>query len=183
MINQRCRQFSQTFAAGLVLVVTLLAACGRAEVDISQTSTMPAMTEVRPLDALLSLVPTASSTTVPSLNADAAPRRAAIVPRDLDHVEPLFPEERLPLPAPMPTATRLPLLEYHYSTFTMHESVIMRTEWFEEQMRWVAENGFTTLTSHKLVDFIDGSYPPAERPVVLTFDVGYSKFDDYCHGV
>jgi hypothetical protein len=32
---------------------------------------------------------------------------------------------------PIPTTTRLPILEYHYSTFHMDDDVMMTTEWFE----------------------------------------------------
>lgn len=75
--------------------------------------------------------------------------------------------------------TRVPILEYHYSTFHMSDGVMMKTEWFEAQMRWLADNGFQTLSSAEFGAFLDGGYLPPRRSVLLTFDVGVSRFDDY----
>lgn len=80
--------------------------------------------------------------------------------------------------APQPTASRLPVIEYHYSTFYF-DGVRMRTEWYVEQLEWLAANGYHTLTIDELADFIDGTYAPPQRSVALTFDVGISHFDDY----
>ncbi len=77
------------------------------------------------------------------------------------------------------STTRLPIIEYHYSTFKMSAGVRMETEWFASQLRWLAENGFATLTASQLVAFIHGAYNPPQRSVALTFDVGASKFNDY----
>lgn len=100
-----------------------------------------------------------------------------------------------PLPAPIPpvewepdhvttkplgySTTRLPIIEYHYSTFRMGDGVRMETEWFESQLQWLDDNDFNTLTAEQLVAFIQGEYRPPARSVVLTFDVGASKFGDY----
>lgn len=81
-----------------------------------------------------------------------------------------------PQPAP---ANRLPILEYHYSTFRMSEGVRMETDWFESQLQWLDDNGYTTVTSQQLADFVHGRADLPQRSVVLTFDVGFSKFDDY----
>lgn len=78
---------------------------------------------------------------------------------------------------------RLPIIEYHYSTFRMGDGVWMETEWFESQLQWLDDNDFTTLTAEQLVAFIHGEYTPPQRSVVLTFDVGASKFDDYANVV
>jgi peptidoglycan/xylan/chitin deacetylase (PgdA/CDA1 family) len=99
----------------------------------------------------------------------------------------------LPIPefemAPVPAspvqagARRLPLIEYHYSTFRMGEDVRMETGWFASQLKWLHDNGFTTLSAGQLAGFIHGAYAPPARSVVLTFDVGASKFDDYANVV
>ena len=75
-------------------------------------------------------------------------------------------------------ATRLPIIEYHYSTFYF-DGVMMKPEWFVEQMEWLSEQGFHTLTIDELADFVDGSSAPPQPAVALTFDVGISHFDDY----
>lgn len=77
-----------------------------------------------------------------------------------------------------PPATRLPIIEYHYSTFAF-AGVEMRPDWFEQQLQWLAENGFYTLTIEELAAYVEGSFLPPERSVALTFDVGISHFDDY----
>ena len=81
------------------------------------------------------------------------------------------------------STTRLPIIEYHYSTFRMGDGVRMETEWFESQLGWLDEAGFTTLTAEQLVAFIHGDFHPPQRSVVLAFDVGASKFDDYTNVV
>ncbi len=82
-----------------------------------------------------------------------------------------------------PPATRLPILEYHYSTFRMGVGVRMETKWFESQLQWLDDNGYTTVTSQQLTDFLHGSAELPQRSVALTFDVGASKFDDYANVV
>jgi hypothetical protein len=84
---------------------------------------------------------------------------------------------------PIPTTTRLPILEYHYSTFHMGDDVMMTPEWFEAQLKWLHDNEFTTLASAELVAFLDGNYLPPGRTVALTFDVGASHFGDYANVV
>jgi len=83
-----------------------------------------------------------------------------------------------PLPQPAP-ASRLPILEYHYSTFRMADGVRMQTDWFENQLQWLDDNGYTTVTSQQLADFVQGKAELPQRSVALTFDVGASKFEDY----
>jgi peptidoglycan/xylan/chitin deacetylase (PgdA/CDA1 family) len=75
--------------------------------------------------------------------------------------------------------TRLPIIEYHYSTFNMGTGVRMETDWFLSQLAWLHDNDFQALTSDQLTGFVKGTYNPPLRSVVLTFDVGASKFDDY----
>ena len=85
-------------------------------------------------------------------------------------------------PSPQPLAVRLPIVEYHYSTFYF-DGVAMQTNWFLEQMQWLADQGFDTLTIDELAAYVEGSYQPPERSVALTFDVGISNFDDYLNVV
>jgi N-acetyl-anhydromuramyl-L-alanine amidase AmpD/peptidoglycan/xylan/chitin deacetylase (PgdA/CDA1 family) len=79
-----------------------------------------------------------------------------------------------------PLAKRLPILEYHETSFTMSGNrVKMTEEWFLEQMKWLVENGFETLSAEELLGYVNGTYLPPERSVVLTFDVGSAKADEY----
>lgn len=83
----------------------------------------------------------------------------------------------------IPRATRVPIIEYHYSTFAMGEAVTMTPEWWASQMQWLADNGYTPLTAAQFVDFVYGRYLPPAKSVVLRFDVGESRFDDYSNVV
>jgi peptidoglycan/xylan/chitin deacetylase (PgdA/CDA1 family) len=118
--------------------------------------------ELEEIDAPISpiLIPTLEPTALPSL-------------------EPIIEVPIETIAAVEPTALRLPIIEYHYSTFRMGEGVRMETDWFESQLQWLEANGFTTLSSDQLAAFVAGTYSPPQRSVVLTFDVGASKFDDY----
>lgn len=106
---------------------------------------------------------------------------------------PTWPATASPPPPPNPTPTpvppsptsfvvaqRLPILEYHDTGFNMSGGqVAMTPEWFLEQMQWLADNGFVTLTAQQLVGFLDGSYDPPQRSVILTFDIGQPRAEDY----
>jgi len=85
-----------------------------------------------------------------------------------------------PSPEPMRPACRIPVLEYHDTEYNMSDGqVMMTTPWFLEQMQWLADNGFTTLTADQFLAFVDGTHPPPERSVLLTFDIGTDRADDY----
>lgn len=84
----------------------------------------------------------------------------------------------LPEPVAQPLAVRLPIVEYHYSSFYF-DGVAMQPGWFLEQMQWLADQGFYTLTIDELAGYIEGTYQPPQPSVALTFDVGISHFDEY----
>jgi peptidoglycan/xylan/chitin deacetylase (PgdA/CDA1 family) len=91
----------------------------------------------------------------------------------------------LPLPVPtLPTATptpkildaarHIPIIEYHYSTYNVDNRVMMTSAWFENQIKWLADNGFTTLSAADLVAYLNGDAFP-KKSVVLTFDIGTAQ--------
>ncbi|MBL8094019.1 MAG: polysaccharide deacetylase family protein [Anaerolineales bacterium] len=82
-------------------------------------------------------------------------------------------------PSPEPTAERVPVIEYHYSTYTMGELTTMRTDWFLEQLDWLEANGYRTLTGDAFTAYLRGEAPVPARSVVLRFDVAQSHFEDY----
>lgn len=156
----------------LLLVTLTVAACA----SLTQP---PGSLRSQPLSPLV--VAPASIVTSPN---DPARLDKANVQRD----QPLavYPSAPIPafeltpdLPAQPILTTRLPILEYHYSTFRMGEGVRMETDWFESQLQWLDDNGYTTVTSQQLADFVHGRATLPQRSVALTFDVGLSKFDDY----
>ncbi len=81
---------------------------------------------------------------------------------------------------PTSYAKRVPVIEYHDSEYQMAQNkIIMTTEWFLEQMRWLDQNDFVTLTADELVGFVNGTYFPPERSVVLSFDVGTGEAENF----
>ena len=89
-----------------------------------------------------------------------------------------------PTPAPTQTPTpRLlnipagpvtaPVLLYHHVTTAMEDSRYnVDPQKFEEQMHWLFENGYQTITVSQLVDLIYNGGQVPERPVVITIDDG-----------
>ncbi len=81
---------------------------------------------------------------------------------------------------PQPSAVRLPALEYHDTEYNASDGrVQMTTEWFRNQMTWLRDNGFTTISAEQLLGFLDGSQALPQRSVLLTFDVGTHRADNY----
>lgn len=79
-----------------------------------------------------------------------------------------------------PTATeipaaRIPIIEYHDPDFKLNDQVQMTIPWFEDQMRWLADNGYRTLSGDDLVAFLDGTTVFPQKSVVLSFDMGTAK--------
>lgn len=71
-------------------------------------------------------------------------------------------------------ATRsVPVLNYHQINDTAENSLTVHTDQFEEQMRYLAENGYTTITPDEMLDAWETGAPLPAKPVIITFDDGY----------
>lgn len=71
----------------------------------------------------------------------------------------------------------VPILMYHSilrSTNT-HGNYIISEAAFEKDLKFLKENGYTTIVMQDLIDFVEKGTPLPEKPVVLTFDDGYSN--------
>lgn len=69
----------------------------------------------------------------------------------------------------------IPVLVYHSVTddiFSKNTSLFVRPEEFKKQIKWIADNNYTTI-------FANESYTPQkyEKPLIITFDDGYE--DNY----
>jgi peptidoglycan/xylan/chitin deacetylase (PgdA/CDA1 family) len=90
-----------------------------------------------------------------------------------------------PTPTPPPTpdgqtrSVRLPILMYHYvsepppDADAYRQDLSVTPENFEGQLRYLIENGYTTITLKELIYHLTLGRPLPERPVILTFDDGY----------
>lgn len=81
-------------------------------------------------------------------------------------------------PTQIVLADRIPIIEYHNPTFVLSAEVMMKPEWFENQLNWLSDSGYTTLNTDQLVDFLNGGAYP-QKSVVLSFDIGVNRHSEY----
>jgi peptidoglycan/xylan/chitin deacetylase (PgdA/CDA1 family) len=97
---------------------------------------------------------------------------------------PAQPEQPEPKPAYSKIATRsigyVPILMYHYIREVSEAEdplgfrLSVRPDRFAEQMAWLNQNGYTTLTMGELATCLRAEENCPRRPVALTFDDGYA---------
>jgi len=145
-----------------VVMLALLTACTSASETPAPAPTqteasLPPVTQTAPASA--TLAPTLTATSLPS---------------------PTFTLTPLPslTPTPVTLAERIPIIEYHNPTFVLSDEVMMTPEWFGDQLRWLSENGFYTLSSAELAAFVQGQ-PVPQKSVVLSFDIGLPMHSEY----
>lgn len=71
----------------------------------------------------------------------------------------------------------VPVLNYHQINDHAENALTVHTEQFDEQMRYLAENGYHSITPGELIDAWENGTPLPEKPIILTFDDGYA--DNY----
>jgi peptidoglycan/xylan/chitin deacetylase (PgdA/CDA1 family) len=77
---------------------------------------------------------------------------------------------------------KLPVLLYHHvgpPRRGTHESLTTSPEAFERHVRWLAENGYTTVAPSQCVAWIRGGAAIPERALMITFDDGYADLATY----
>ena len=71
----------------------------------------------------------------------------------------------------------VPVLNYHQINDRDHNALTLSTPEFEAQMKYLAENGYHTITPTELADHLENGTALPEKPILLTFDDGY--IDNY----
>lgn len=72
---------------------------------------------------------------------------------------------------------KIPILMYHsISNSDPKNGLLVPVNQFEEQMKWLSENGYTTMLMDVVLDAYETGLVP-EKPIAVTFDDGYS--DNY----
>jgi peptidoglycan/xylan/chitin deacetylase (PgdA/CDA1 family) len=76
---------------------------------------------------------------------------------------------------------RIPVLNYHSITVDPGNSATITPEKFQEQMKYLKDNGYSTLTLQQFTDILEGKQRAPAKSVLLTFDDGYG--DNYEHAM
>lgn len=67
----------------------------------------------------------------------------------------------------------IPILCYHRFGNSCTSPLCMPKGVFEQQMQYLKENGFRTITPKQLIDFLDYKHPLPAKSVMITIDDGY----------
>ena len=73
----------------------------------------------------------------------------------------------------------VPVLLYHHIDENPTNSMMVTPETFEEQMRFLAENGYHTVTIRQMIDYVYHGGDLPDNPVCVTFDDGYLSNYEY----
>ncbi len=130
----------------------------------------------------LPLPSSAPSATAPSLSPTALPSKT-LPPSATPTPEPSHTPLPTLTPTPLPPAAAIPIIEYHHPDFALGGGLQMTPTWFTEQLQWLADQGYTTLSAADLFDFITGKRSFPQKSVVISFDLGTAKYSDYAEGV
>ena len=71
------------------------------------------------------------------------------------------------------TDASVPVLNYHQINDIAQNSLTIRTDQFEEQMKYLSENGYHTITPTEMLDAWENGTELPDKPVIITFDDGY----------
>lgn len=88
-------------------------------------------------------------------------------------------------PVPLPASVQLPVLMYHYIAVPPADADKYRLDLsvtpaaFEAQLKYLKDNGFTTVSLQDVYDYLSKAKPLPKKPIVLTFDDGHR--DAYTH--
>ncbi len=75
------------------------------------------------------------------------------------------------------SAGSVPVLNYHQINDTEQNPLTVNTEQFEQQMKYLADNGYHTITPAEMIEAWEKGTQLPSHPVILTFDDGY--LDNY----
>jgi peptidoglycan/xylan/chitin deacetylase (PgdA/CDA1 family) len=75
-------------------------------------------------------------------------------------------------------ANRIPAIEYHDAEYGSG-TIQMTTEWFLNQMQWLSDNGYKTLTGGELYQFVTGASKPPQKSCFLRFDLGLPVYKSF----
>ena len=77
----------------------------------------------------------------------------------------------------------VPIIMYHniMKTNTSNGRFIVTEKQFEEDLKFLKENNYTTIVMEDLINYVYNNQPLPEKPIILTFDDGYYNNYVYAH--
>ena len=75
----------------------------------------------------------------------------------------------------------LPILMYHAicDGKAKEGKFVITKEELEKDLKYLKDEGYTTISSAELIEFVENGTPLPEKPIMLTFDDGY--YNNYCY--
>jgi peptidoglycan/xylan/chitin deacetylase (PgdA/CDA1 family) len=86
-----------------------------------------------------------------------------------------------PAPREVDQAVRVPVLMYHHiapvpeNADPVWKRYCVRPSQFVDQLRWLKDHGYQTITPDELAAHFDQGTPLPDRPIMLTFDDGWAE--------
>ncbi|MGE7910083.1 polysaccharide deacetylase family protein [Lysinibacillus xylanilyticus] len=68
---------------------------------------------------------------------------------------------------------KIPVLMYHHLENNVNNNTVISPENFENQIKTLKENGYNSITTQDLFDYLNGKTELPKNPVLITFDDGY----------
>lgn len=161
-----------------LVLMGFVALTGCAQQAVTPASAMQAtMTpfQPQPPTATRTATPTSTPTLTPTHTPSPVPTKTATATDPPpDTPEPVVVEPIQVDPEEVASGSvTVPILLYHHVSDTIQSQYSVTTAALEEQMKWLHDNGYETITISDLARLIrDGGSVPG-RPVVITFDDGY----------
>ncbi len=88
-----------------------------------------------------------------------------------------------PVSAPPQGSVRVPIVMYHLVLKDPARAgkYVISPETLEKDLKWIRDNGYETVTAEDLIAFVHNGIPLPEKPIVLTFDDGYTNNHTYAY--
>lgn len=160
----------------IIIVMTLVGLAPASQMDsrprivalLQSATPTPTDTPTPTATPTPTLTPTATVTPSVTLTPSITPTHTAT-----------FTPTPLPTPDGVERGARVPILMYHYVSIPPDDADIYRInlsvtpEALREQMVWLHDNGWETITLYDLIYALALGWELPEKPVILTFDDGY----------
>jgi peptidoglycan/xylan/chitin deacetylase (PgdA/CDA1 family) len=84
-----------------------------------------------------------------------------------------------PSPAALARSVDLPILVYHHVRPGSSSTLFVSPEEFDNQLKYLRDNGYHTISFTDLADYLENGKPLPERPVIISLDDGWENQFQY----